>query len=259
MLHVACDERNLVISRFGLSILRYGMKHKFEAYIHEINGLPPVALMEFFLERHPGKVAFSSSLGAEDQVITHMLAGIGKPVKLFTLDTGRLFQENYDLIEITRQRYRMPFEVYSPDATHVEKMVNEKGVNLFYESIENRKLCCHIRKIDPLKRALTGMEVWITGVRRDQSVTRSDSGVLEWDNDLGLIKVNPLIGWTDTEVWSFIKEQKVPYNTLHDKGFPSIGCLPCTRAVLPGEDIRAGRWWWENPDLKECGLHLPKK
>jgi len=221
--------------------------------------LSPVDLIEFFLERHPGKVAFSSSLGPEDQVLTHMLAGIGKPFKLFTLDTGRLLQESYELLEITRQRYQLPFEVFFPEASHVEKMVYDKGINLFYDSVENRKMCCHIRKIEPLKRALTGMDIWITGVRRDQSVTRADIGLLEWDADLALIKVNPLIDWNHEDVWTFIKENKVPYNTLHDKGYPSIGCLPCTRAILPGEDIRAGRWWWEHPDLKECGLHLPKK
>ncbi len=235
------------------------MKNRFDTYIHEVSSLSPVDLMKFFLERHPGKVALSSSLGTEDQVLTHMLAGIGRPFKLFTLDTGRMFQENYELLEITRQRYQLPFEVYFPEASHVEKMVNESGINLFYESIENRKRCCHIRKIEPLRRALAGMEIWITGVRREQSVTRVDAGFLEWDAEYGLIKVNPLIDWRDEDVWNFIRGNKVPYNTLHDKGFPSIGCLPCTRAVLEGEDIRAGRWWWEQPDLKECGLHLPKK
>ncbi len=235
------------------------MKDRFEAYISQVSSLTSVELIAFFLDRHPAKVAFSSSLGAEDQVITHMLAGSGKPFKLFTLDTGRMFQESYDLIEITRKRYQLLFEVYFPETAHVEKMVNEKGINLFYDSVENRKLCCHIRKIEPLRRALAGMEVWITGVRREQSVTRGDLGFLELDADLGLIKVNPLVDWKEKDVWAYIKENKVPYNTMHDKGFPSIGCLPCTRAVLLGEDLRAGRWWWEDPALKECGLHLPKK
>ena len=234
------------------------MKNRFNTYIKEVDSLSPVELIEFFLERHPGKVAFSSSLGAEDQVLTHMLAGIGKPFKLFTLDTGRLFQESYELLEITKQRYQLPFEVFFPEAANVERMVNEKGINLFYESIENRKLCCHIRKIEPLRRALDGMEVWITGLRREQSVTRINSGAVEWDADRSLININPLIDWNDEALWKFIKENKVPYNTLHDKGFPSIGCLPCTRAILPGEDIRAGRWWWEQPDNKECGLHVPR-
>ncbi|NQV03125.1 MAG: phosphoadenylyl-sulfate reductase [Bacteroidia bacterium] len=231
------------------------MKSVFNKYKREIASLSPVELIEFFLERHSGKVAFSSSLGAEDQVLTHMLAETGKPFKLFTLDTGRLFQETYELIEITRQQYQLPFEVCFPNADHVEQMVNEKGVNLFYNSIENRKLCCHIRKIEPLRRALDGMEVWVTGLRREQSVTRGDTGALEWDADLSLIKVNPLIDWKEQDIWMFIRDHKVPYNTLHDKGFPSIGCLPCTREVLPGEDIRTGRWWWEQTDFKECGLH----
>ncbi|MBE0648407.1 MAG: phosphoadenylyl-sulfate reductase [Bacteroidales bacterium] len=234
------------------------MKKRFDTYIHEVHSLSTIELLAYFLERHPGKVAFSTSMGAEDQALTHMLAGLGKSFKLFTLDTGRMFQESYELLEITRQRYQLPFEVYFPEASHVEEMVREKGINLFYDSIENRKLCCHIRKIEPLQRALQGMEIWVTGVRRDQSVTRDDIGVLEWDADLSLIKVNPLVDWKSDDVWNFIREHNVPYNTLHDKGFPSIGCLPCTRAVLPGEDIRAGRWWWENPALKECGLHLPK-
>jgi len=231
------------------------MKSVFNKYKREIASLSPVELIEFFLERHSGKVAFSSSLGAEDQVLTHMLAETGKPFKLFTLDTGRLFQETYELIEITRQQYQLPFEVCFPNADHVEQMVNEKGVNLFYNSIENRKLCCHIRKIEPLRRALDGMEVWVTGLRREQSVTRGDTGALEWDADLSLIKVNPLIDWKEQDIWMFIRDHKVPYNTLHDKGFQSIGCLPCTREVLPGEDIRTGRWWWEQTDFKECGLH----
>jgi len=235
------------------------MKNKIESYLKETGSLSAAALMEYLIDRHPGKVALSSSLGAEDQVLTHLLAGIGKPFKLFTLDTGRLFQESYDLLEITRQRYRLPFELYFPDAGQVEKMVKEKGINLFYDSVENRKICCHIRKIEPLHRALEGMEIWITGLRREQSVTREETPILEWDDGLKLIKANPLIDWTEQDLWNFIREHKVPYNTLHDRGFPSIGCLPCTRAILPGEDLRAGRWWWEHPDLKECGIHLPKK
>lgn len=235
------------------------MENTIDSCLKEVFSFSPVELMDFFLDRNPGKVAFSSSLGAEDQVLTHMLTGIGKPFKLFTLDTGRLFQESYDLLEITRQRYQVPFEVCFPEASHVEKMVREKGINLFYDSVENRKLCCHIRKIEPLRRALAGMDIWITGLRRDQSVTREETARLEWDHDLKLIKANPLIDWTEEDVWRFIRENNVPYNTLHDKGFPSIGCLPCTRAILPGEEQRAGRWWWEHPELKECGLHLPKK
>ena len=202
-----------------------------------------------------GKVAFSTSLGAEDQVITHLLANGKMPVKIFTLDTGRLFQETYDLIEITRNKYGIELEIYFPDPAGVEEMVNGKGINLFYESVENRRLCCHIRKKEPLKRALAGMEVWITGMRREQSVTRIASSLFEWDSELEIMKVNPLIQWTEEKVWQFIREEKVPVSELHAKGYPSIGCLPCTRPVNPGEDIRSGRWWWELPQFKECGLH----
>jgi phosphoadenosine phosphosulfate reductase len=145
--------------------------------------------------------------------------------------------------------------VYFPDASSIEEMVNTKGINLFFESVENRKLCCNIRKIEPLKRAFAGLEVWICGLRREQSVTRQNMQRIEWDETNGIIKLNPLIDWTEEEVWKFIKDHGIPYNPLHDKGFPSIGCQPCTRAIFPGEDIRAGRWWWENPDTKECGLH----
>jgi len=235
------------------------LKDKIESYRNETNGFPPGELLAFFLRRHPGKIAFSSSLGAEDQVVTHMLASTELPVRIFTLDTGRLFPETYELIGITRQRYNLPVEIYFPDTTQVERMVNDKGINLFYENVNNRKLCCHVRKIEPLRRALAGMEVWITGLRRDQSVTREEIPMIGWDDDLRMIKVNPIIGWTYQDVWDFIREHKVPYNTLHDKGFPSLGCLPCTRAILPGEELRAGRWWWENPESKECGLHVNKK
>ncbi|MFH0759889.1 MAG: phosphoadenylyl-sulfate reductase [Bacteroidota bacterium] len=235
------------------------LKGNLEQYQNETLALSPVEILTYFLNRHPGKVAFSTSLGAEDQVITHLLAGIGVPVRIFTLDTGRLFQETYELLDITSQKSRIPIEIFFPHAKQVEKMVNEKGINLFYERIENRKLCCHIRKIEPLKRAMQEMEIWITGLRREQSATRGDTRPVEWDEELQVIKVNPLIGWSDKQVWDTIREHKIPYNTLHDKGFPSIGCLPCTRAILPGEPIRAGRWWWEHPDLKECGLHVNNK
>jgi len=235
------------------------LKGKIEHYQLKARATSPVDFLVYCLHQHPGKAAFSTSLGAEDQVITHLLAGTGIPVRIFTLDTGRLFQETYDLIQITRQRYHLPFEIYFPDARAVERMVNKKGINLFYDSIDNRKLCCHIRKIEPLKRALKDMDIWITGLRRDQSVTRGDSLMVEWDDGLQVIKVNPLIEWSNSQVWDFIRGNKIPYNTLHDRGFPSIGCLPCTRAVLPGENIRAGRWWWEDPDARECGLHVNNK
>jgi len=212
-------------------------------------------VIEWFLREFEGKVAFSTSLGAEDQAITQMIAKVDKTADIFTLDTGRLFPETYDLIDLTSKKYDLKVRVMFPDASRVEEMVNEKGINLFYDSIENRKLCCHIRKIEPLKRAFAGLDAWICGLRREQSITRKDVRLVEWDENNGLIKVNPLIEWTETELWDYIKANQIPYNKLHDTGFPSIGCQPCTRAILPGEDVRAGRWWWENPETRECGLH----
>lgn len=206
-------------------------------------------------ELFAGKICFATSLGAEDQVILHMIATEGLPIRIFTLDTGRLFPETYDLLEKSCLRYKVPIEIYFPDYQEVEKMVNERGINLFYDSIENRKLCCSVRKTKPLQRALAGMELWITGLRREQALTRHEAALFEWDAVNNLYKLNPLIDWTTQQVWDYIHQQGIPYNLLHDKGFPSIGCQPCTRAVMPGEDIRAGRWWWENPDSKECGLH----
>ncbi|HEX2935697.1 MAG TPA: phosphoadenylyl-sulfate reductase [Bacteroidales bacterium] len=215
----------------------------------------PEEVIRFFISHYKEKVAFSSSLGLEDQVITHMIATIDKNTRIFTLDTGRVFPETYSLIYRTNDRYDINIQVFFPDYKEVEEMVNKKGINLFYESIENRKECCRIRKIEPLKRAFKGLDAWICGLRREQSVTRNDMQVVEWDANNNLVKINPLINWTEQQVWDYIKENNVPYNVLHDKGFPSIGCQPCTRAIKPGEDIRAGRWWWENPEQKECGLH----
>jgi len=217
--------------------------------------VPAEEMLKWFVANFKGTTSFSTSLGSEDQVITHMLAMIPEPVKVFTLDTGRLFQETYDLLDITQKKYDLRIDVYFPDRPRVEEMVRTKGINLFYDSIENRRLCCHIRKIEPLKRALEGMDVWITGMRKGQSVTRSRASLIEWDSDYKVIKVNPLIDWTHDMVWQYIQEHKIPVNELHAKGYPSIGCLPCTRAIRPGEDVRSERWWWELPEFKECGLH----
>ncbi|MEI6140714.1 MAG: phosphoadenylyl-sulfate reductase [Mariniphaga sp.] len=212
-------------------------------------------LLKGFLSSFKGTIALSSSLSIEDQVLTHIICNIDKTTKIFTLDTGRLFPDTYDLIHRTNSKFGIKMKVYFPEAGEVEQMVNTKGINLFFESVENRKLCCNLRKIRPLKRAFQGLEVWICGLRREQSVTRQDMQRIEWDEGNGIIKLNPLIDWTEDEVKEFIKINGIPYNPLHDKGFPSIGCQPCTRAIFPGEDIRAGRWWWENPETKECGLH----
>jgi len=231
------------------------MKEQIETLNQKYSQATAEELIRGFLSEYNGKIALSSSLGIEDQALTHIISNIDKSTKIFTLDTGRLFPESYDLIHRTNHKYGIKMSVYFPDAGHVEEMVNTKGINLFFESVENRKLCCNIRKIEPLKRAFAGLEVWICGLRREQSVTRQNMQRIEWDEANGIIKLNPLIDWTEEEVRKFIYDHGIPYNPLHDKGFPSIGCQPCTRAIFPGEDIRAGRWWWENPDTKECGLH----
>ncbi len=212
-------------------------------------------LLGYFLGRYGSRIALASSLSIEDQMLTDILLKINPQARIFTLDTGRLFPETYSLIDRTNLKYGYKLEVFFPESSEVEEMVNTKGINLFYESIEQRKLCCKVRKINPLKRAFETLDVWISGLRRDQSVTRQEMQLIEWDETSGLIKLNPLINHTEEEVWEYIHQHKVPYNKLHDQGFPSIGCQPCTRAIKPGEDIRAGRWWWENPEHKECGLH----
>ncbi len=212
-------------------------------------------ILNYIFERFGTEVAFATSLGLEDQILTYYISSYRPEIRIFTLDTGRLFPESYDLLDTTVARYKHKIEVYFPEQQAVEQMVNEQGINLFYDSIEKRKLCCNIRKTKPLKRALQGCKAWITGLRKEQAVTRTDLKIVEWDHVNGLIKFNPLINWTEEDVNYFIKKHQIPYNPLHDKGFPSIGCQPCTRAIAPGEDIRAGRWWWENPEQKECGLH----
>lgn len=216
---------------------------------------PAKEVLEYFLDKYKNRIALSSSLSAEDQAITEMIARIDKTAGIFTLDTGRMFPEIYDLIQKTNSRYKINIEVYFPDARQVEKMVNQKGINLFYESKENRELCCRIRKTGPLNRALKGLSVWITGMRREQSITRREKNLIEWDEQNNLIKLNPLYNWSEQQVWNYIEENNIPYNKLHKEGFPSIGCQPCTRAIKPDEDIRSGRWWWEMPEYKECGLH----
>lgn len=215
--------------------------------------------LNFIANNYPGKVVFSTSLGQEDQVITHAIfknavSGGSLNIKVFTLDTGRLFQETYELLDRTRARYKQPIFTYTPDTQKLQQLVTEKGFNSFYESIENRKECCGIRKIEPLKRALAGAEVWITGLRAEQSENRNDMKIWEWDAANNVWKFNPLIHWSYEEVLSYIASNNIPDNPLHKKGFISIGCLPCTRAIEPGEHPRAGRWWWEE-SKKECGLH----
>ncbi len=203
-----------------------------------------------------GNVAFASSLGAEDMVLTDVILANGLPIAIFTLETGRLHRETLDLIERIAGRYDYRIEAFRPDPAEVDAYVSANGLNAFYDSVELRKRCCHIRKVEPLARALAGRDAWITGQRRAQSVTRSQLPLREQDAAHGIVKLNPLADWGETEVWAYLRERDVPYNALHDRGYPSIGCEPCTRAIRPGEDIRAGRWWWESRDNRECGLHV---
>ncbi len=201
------------------------------------------------------RIAFSSSLSWEDQVVTHAIYSRDLPIRIFTLDTGRLFPETYSVIESTRQRYGKNLEVYFPDYQAVQELVTQKGPISFYESLENRKECCFIRKVEPLNRALEGVDVWITGLRADHSENRANLELVEWDEQRRIVKVNPLANWSLEEVKEYIKQYNVPYNVLQDRGFVSLGCQPCTRAIKEGEPFRAGRWWWEDSSKKECGLH----
>jgi len=232
------------------------MKERLEELVKATQSLSAEQLLEELLTRFGDRVALASSTGAEDQVLTDMLCRLTKTPRIFTLDTGRLPQETYDVIEATYRKYGLRIKMCFPAAERVEDLINTKGPNSFYESPENRKQCCHIRKVLPLRKELATLDAWITGLRREQSVTRAEVLRVEWDESNELIKVNPLADWSTERVWQYIREHDVPYNRLHDQGYPSIGCAPCTRAVKEGEDIRSGRWWWELPEQKECGLHL---
>lgn len=220
-----------------------------------LEGKDVLSSLQFLANEFRGKIVFSTSFGWEDQVLTHIIFSNDIPIKVFTLETGRLFPETYYVWNRTLEIYNKPIHAYYPDSELVGNMVSKKGPSSFYESVENRKECCYIRKIEPLKRALQDNLCWITGIRAEQSTNRQDMGNLEWDEANQIIKYHPIFDWTLNDVKSFIKEQHIVYNTLHDKGFPSIGCAPCTRAVREGEDFRAGRWWWEDQSKKECGLH----
>ncbi|HEY4134729.1 MAG TPA: phosphoadenylyl-sulfate reductase [Alphaproteobacteria bacterium] len=202
-----------------------------------------------------GVVTLASSFSVEDMVLTDLIDRHGLSIGIFTLDTGRLPEETYTLMQQTRARYRTPVEVYAPQAAAVEAYVATNGPNAFYDSVELRQACCAIRKVEPLKRALAGKQGWVTGQRRQHSVTRRDLPLREWDADNAMHKFNPLAAWSNEDVWAYVRANDIPYNALHDRGYASIGCGPCTRAITVGEDIRAGRWWWENPETKECGLH----
>jgi len=226
-----------------------------EKILQEIKGLGIVQSLEYLVKTFPDEVIFSTSFGWEDQVISHIIFKNNLPIKVFTLETGRLFPETYYVWNRTLEMYGKPILAYYPDTEAVEKMVSTKGPSSFYESVENRKECCGIRKIEPLKRAIAGNSCWITGIRAEQSLNREHMDSVEWDDANQIVKFHPIFDWTLEQVKTYIHENNIPYNPLHDKGFPSIGCAPCTRAVNDGEDFRAGRWWWEDQDKKECGLH----
>lgn len=202
------------------------------------------------------KIALASSLSIEDQVLTDILLKVNPKARIFFIDTGRHFQKTYDLLDETMQRYNFNFEVYAPESKDLEETVSKYGANFFYDSVELRKKCCEIRKVKPLKRVLSSVDAWICGLRREQSVTRQEVELLEWDENHSIYKVNPIAYWTEEMVWEYIKKHNVPYSSLYKNGYPSVGCQPCTRAVKLGDDVRSGRWWWEDPDKKECGLHL---
>ncbi|MFN3360995.1 MAG: phosphoadenylyl-sulfate reductase [Pseudanabaenaceae cyanobacterium] len=225
----------------------------------ELVGKSTTEILQWAVQQFGDRVALACSFGAEDMVLIDMLSRLGK-FKAFTLDTGRLHEETYQLMAKATRRYpQMELHIMFPDRAAVEQMVKEKGINLFYDSVENRKTCCYVRKIEPLSRALEGLDAWMTGVRADQTPHRATMEVVENDvipiSKRPIVKINPLLHWSYEQVWEYIRANQVPYNVLHDRGFPSIGCAPCTRAIEPGEDLRAGRWWWEQ-DNKECGLHV---
>jgi phosphoadenosine phosphosulfate reductase len=202
-----------------------------------------------------GRVAYSSSLGAESIVLTDIIWSSVPGVDIFTIDTGRLPEETYELLSRLQGRYKRSVRVVYPDSKALEELVSSQGINGFYNSLEARMACCRIRKVEPFKRAIAGYGAWITGLRHDQSATRAQARPVEWDADNGLYKVSPILDWTEDQVWQYIRARKLPYNSLHDRQYPSIGCQPCTRAIQPGESRRAGRWWWEQPESRECGLH----
>lgn len=226
-----------------------------EEISRKIQDLDAKEILSYLNKTYGKDAVFSTSFGIEDQVITHLLHEVGRDISIFTLETGRLFPETYKVWNRTREKYDLDIKTYFPQTDKVEAMLRAKGPSSFYNSVEDRKECCGIRKIEPLHRAIKGYKIWITGIRAEQSPNREDMRSVEYDAANNILKIHPLFHWTLAEVEAFIKTHSVPYNLLHDKGFPSIGCQPCTRAIAPGEDFRAGRWWWEDTSKKECGLH----
>ena len=234
----------------------FQLKHHITSIIQKTAVLDIDEVLIELTKEFPGQVTFSTSFSFEDQVITHKILSHQLPITIFTLDTGRLFPETYSVWSATNEKYNTHIKAYYPDHTLLENFVAAKGPNSFYESVENRKGCCYIRKVDPLKRALKNNAIWITGLRAEHSADRHDMPQIEWDESNQIIKYHPILHWTTEEVKQYISQNNIPYNPLHDRGFVSIGCAPCTRAIRPGEDFRAGRWWWEDSTKKECGLHI---
>lgn len=232
------------------------LKNDLSELLYQIGGLKDIEFLRLLADKYPGQVTFSTSFSYEDQAITHQILSNQLLIKIFTLDTGRLFAETYSVWSSTNAMYNTQIKAYYPNQDLLQDFVAVKGPNSFYESVDNRKQCCFIRKVEPLQRALKGNAIWITGLRAEHSGDRKDLPQLEWDESNQVIKYHPILHWTTEDVKKFISENRIPYNPLHDKGFVSIGCAPCTRAVRPGEDFRAGRWWWEDASKKECGLHV---
>ncbi|MCP2240794.1 phosphoadenylyl-sulfate reductase [Thermoanaerobacterium thermosaccharolyticum] len=234
-------------------------KLDFELLNNEYKDKSPFEIIKYVYDKiGASRIVLASSLSIEDQLLTDILLKIDSKARIFFIDTGRHFQSTYDLMERTMRRYHFNYEVYTPESQDLEPLIREYGPNLFYQSVDLRKKCCEIRKVKPLKRVLATVDGWICGLRREQSVTRENINIFEWDYVHSIYKINPIAFWTEDMVWEYIKKENIPYNSLYDKGFRSIGCQPCTRAVKPGEDVRSGRWWWEDPDKKECGLHIQK-
>jgi len=250
--------RGVFLYKFILLLMNVSpqMLSEVEARLRSQTDRSPLALLTWLAEHFAGQAVFSTSFGIEDQVITHLIFSNQLPIRVFTLDTGRNFPETYSTWSRTLERYRQPIETYAPQADALEQLLSKKGPNSFYDSVENRKECCHIRKVEPLGRALKDQQLWITGIRAEQSPNRLNMASLEWDAAHQLLKFHPLFDWAFDQVSDYVRQHNIPYNPLHDKGFVSIGCAPCTRAIQPGEDFRAGRWWWEDASKKECGLHV---
>lgn len=231
-------------------------QNKLRALQHQLRDRSPQEGLAWLAQQYPGKIALSTSFGIEDQAITHILALHKLPISIFTLDTGRLFAETYGTWRRTLEKYGLPIQAFYPDREKLETFVTQHGPDSFYESVDRRKQCCHLRKVEPLQRALQNVEVWVTGIRAEQSPERQQMPAIEWDDQYQLYKYHPLLFWTYEQLTTYVDSYDIPVNPLHAKGFVSIGCAPCTRAIRPGEDFRAGRWWWEDNSKKECGLHV---